>query len=458
MENSKSMVWLLVLAALLNTLQAVAGPPGLTLQQAVAMAQARDPWLQGSLLQQQALQASGVSAGTLPDPRFEVAFANLPLDSFDFNKEPMTQFKVGVAQTFSRGHSRRLERERFELLSERQPLLRQDREARVAVVVSKLWLDAYQARETIRLIAADRSLFEYLVEVSQATYSSGVGATRQQDIIRAQLELTRLDDRLAMLQQNFDTALGRLLEWLAKAYPEGNQPQWLEATKAEAFTLADELPAIEVPHIDRLTTAGPLDSRWVAGQLLQHPAIRGFDKEIDAEQVDVEIAEQNFKPLWGVNASYGYRENGPEGMQRDDFFSIGVTFDLPIFTANRQQQDLQASIAESEAVKTEKWLLLRSMNAELDAARAQLIRLEQRRSLYQQQLLRQMHDQAEAALSAYTSDDGDFAEVVRARIAELNANIDALDIEVGRLKALSEIGYFFAGTASSQAVAQGDER
>jgi hypothetical protein len=53
-----------------------------------------------------------------------------------------------------------------------------------------------------------------------------------------------------------------------------------------------------------------------------------------------------------------------------------------------------------------------------------------------------MNDQAEASLNAYTNDDGDFAEVVRARIAELNANIDYLNINVDRLKTIAALNYF----------------
>ena len=56
-----------------------------------------------------------------------------------------------------------------------------------------------------------------------------------------------------------------------------------------------------------------------------------------------------------------------------------------------------------------------------------------------------MHEQAEASLSAYTNDDGDFSEVVRARIAELNARVEALDIEIDRRQTISQLNYFFAG-------------
>ena len=39
-----------------------------------------------------------------------------------------------------------------------------------------------------------------------------------------------------------------------------------------------------------------------------------------------------------------------------------------------------------------------------------------------------------------------FAEVVRARIAELNANIDYLNITIDRLQTVAELNYFLAPT------------
>ena len=47
--------------------------------------------------------------------------------------------------------------------------------------------------------------------------------------------------------------------------------------------------------------------------------------------------------------------------------------------------------------------------------------------------------------TAYTNDDGDFAEVVRARIAVLNAEIKILTIDVEQQKLLLELNYLFIG-------------
>jgi outer membrane protein TolC len=136
---------------------------------------------------------------------------------------------------------------------------------------------------------------------------------------------------------------------------------------------------------------------------------------------------------------------------RADFFSVGVAFDLPLFTSKRQDQQVQSAIASAEALRTEKWLALRNMIAAFETQRSKLLRLNQRQGLYQSRLLQEMQEQADASLTAYTTDDGDFSEVMRARIDELNARIDALDIEVDRLKTISQLNYFFATSSGTPA-------
>jgi 3'-phosphoadenosine 5'-phosphosulfate sulfotransferase len=55
-------------------------------------------------------------------------------------------------------------------------------------------------------------------------------------------------------------------------------------------------------------------------------------------------------------------------------------------------------------------------------------------------------------LTAYTNDDGDFSEVVRSRIAVLNAEIDELTLNVEEQKIRLELNYLFIGGANSVAI------
>lgn len=421
----------------------------LTLEQTIIAAQTNDPWLVGNQHSQDAIESMSIAAGTLPDPKMSLGLANIAADSFDFNQEGMTQFKVGVSQMFPRGDSLAIKQTQLKLQASQFPYLREDRKAKVAVIAAKLWLDAYKAQESIALIESDRALFEQLADVAQASYSSAVGKTRQQDIVRAQLELTRLDDRLTTLKQQQEMSLERLSEWISNylitEYLDGNSRQTTSRSmiSPSGFSLVKQLPDIAMAEHAIYTAKKNIAPHELFKHFSLHPAVSALEQKIKMSKSGIDLAKQQYKPEWGVSAGYGFRDDAPMGADRSDLFSIGVSFDIPLFTANRQDKQVQSAVSKNAAVKTEKWLLVRKFIASFEANRAQLLRLNERQKLYQQRLLPQMHEQAEASLTAYTNDDGDFAEVVRSRIAELNAAIDALNINVERQKTIVQLNYYF---------------
>jgi hypothetical protein len=426
----------------------------------VITAQKNDPWLTGNKHQQQAVEAMSHAAASLPDPKMSVGLANLPTDGFDFSQEAMTQLKVGITQMFPRGDSLTIKNQQLRIQSEAYPFQRADRKAKVAVTVGTLWLDAYRVQQSFDLIEQNRSLFEQLADVAQASYSSTLGKTRQQDIVRAQLELTRLDDRLDILAQQQNAYLGMLSQWLSTAFLiNSTQEATTSLSPLHRMTLAGQLPQLGLIH-KGLNSAYSEDntvtskSDWLsvdqlAKQFSQHPAVLALDKKILSTKTGISLAEQAYKPEWGVNASYGYRDDDPMGNSRADLFTVGVTFDLPLFTDNRQDMTVKSAISATEAVKTDKILLLRQLLGAFSSAQGRLSRLNSRKTLYQTRLLPQINDQAEASLTAYTNDDGDFSEVVRSRIAVLNAEIEQLKISVEEQKLILELNYLFVGSLAT---------
>ena len=411
----------------------------LTLNVVVEQAQLSDPWLISNRHTQDSIESLSIAAGTLPDPKINLGLANIATDTFDFSQEGMTQFKVGVSQMFPRGDSLAIKKKQLAIVGSQFPFQRQDRQARVAVVVSHLWLDAYKAQQSIALIENDRALFEQLADVAQASYSSTLGKTRQQDIVRAQLELTRLDDRLTRLNQKKEMSEKKLYEWLNEGRFHKTDVNELSMPD---FNIAAQLPSIKMINETLYTSRSDVSQQKLYQFLSNHPAVMVFDKKIEAKKVGVDLAKQKYKPEWGISAGYGVRDDSPLGQERSDLFSIGVSFDIPIFTSNRQDKQVQSAVSEASAIKTEKWQFVRKLMAAFETQRTQLLRLNERQTLYKERLLPQMHNQAEASLTAYTNDDGDFAEVVRSRIAELNASIDALEIDVERQKSIVQLNYF----------------
>ncbi|NQY89593.1 MAG: TolC family protein [Colwellia sp.] len=421
----------------------------LTLEQAIKFAQKNDPWLTGNIHQQRAIESMSMAVSTLPDPKISLGLANLPTNGFDFSQEGMTQAKVGISQMFPRGDTLDIKSQQLRIQSEAFPYQRQDRAAKVAVIVGSLWLDSYRVQQSIALIEKNRSLFEQLADIAEASYSSGLGKTRQQDIVRAQLELTRLENRLDKLAQQKNSYEGMLSQWLTTfllANDSAQAANLLTDFSVHNRVFSQQLPQIELLKPDLIYQQNWLKPAEVVSYFINHPSVMAVDKKVSAIKTGIRLAQQKYKPEWGVSASYGYRGDDAKGSSRADLFSVGVTFDLPLFTKNRQDQEVQSAIFKTEAVKTEKLLLLRQLLGAYSSAKGRLLRLNDRQSLYKSKLLPQSHDQAEASLTAYTNDDGDFSEVVRARIAVLNAEIDQLTIDVAEQKILLELNYLFIGS------------
>lgn len=418
-----------LIGALLLTSLGISAEPRLALEDAIDIAIRGDPWLAQSTQLQKALLDESVVAGALPDPRITLGAANLPTDTFDTRQEGMTQATVGFSQRFPRGDSRYLARDKKKELAESQSFQRENRQELVIRSVTYLWLELWKTQESVRLIESNRGLFEQLADVAEAGYTSTMNGSRQQDIIRASLELTRLDDRLTALHSRMETAREELGEWV------GTDTFRLQVSERIPPNLLARLP---YPALD-------VSNNFV----ITHASIRATDQLIDAGSIDVELARQAYKPEWTVSAQYGYRDQAPNGQDRADLFSIGIGFDLPIFTGNRQDRTVSAAIARVEAAKSDRMLQVRRIRAEGRAAAARVNRLDEHIMLYQQTLLPQMAEQANAALSAYNNDDGDFAEAVRARIAELNTQVDFIQMTAERAKNLAAFRYLTAGTAGS---------
>lgn len=417
----------------------------LSLESAISAAQQNDPWIAENRHVQAALESRSIAAGTLPDPRVSIGLANIAADSFDFNQEAMTQMRVGVSQMFPRGNTLQLQTQQLQLLNTQNPLLRADRKRLISTEVTRIWFEIFRSKESIRLIEKDRVLFEQLVEISEASYASAYGSTKQQDVVRAQLELTRLDDRLTQLSQQQESAQKQLSQWVSGQFVTEYLVTDTAIPTVTNFDINNSvLPEVTLLYSELLTIRGEELHDALLKHLVNHPAVLALESRIKASSTQIEIEKQKYQPEWGIEAKYGYRGNNALGENRSDLFSLGVSFDVPLFTEKRQDKYVQAAVSNAESIKTKKWLLLRKMIAEFETAKVGLLRLNQRFSLYQDQLLPQIQEQAEAALTAYTNDAGDFSEVVRARIDVLDAEIDQLDIITKRYQVISKINYYLS--------------
>ncbi|WP_082897033.1 TolC family protein [Thalassotalea crassostreae] len=419
----------------------------LTFSKAIRIAQQNDPWLTGNIEKQRSVESMSQASYSLPDPQVSIGVGNLAADSLEFEQEAMTQFKVGITQMFPRGDSLSVKSEQLKIESEQYPLQRQDRKAKVAVTVGSLWLDAYKIEQTIVLVKKNRALFEQLVELAESNYSSAKGKTRQQDVVQAQVELIQLEDKLVQLSLQQSQIMGNLVQWVSDYSVEKAEAKNSTSNSSkfniEQLTLAGDIPQLESNQQQIVLANSWPKQEQLALYFVNHPSVLALDKKIHAAKSSIKLAKQKYQPEWGVTASYAYRDDDPMGNERSDLLSIGVTFDLPLFTENKQDKEVQSAVSQTQVIKTDKILLLRKMMSSFASSKGRFMSLQQRKSLFNEKLVPQVNEQIEAALMAYTHDDGDFSDVIRARMTMLETEIDFLAINVEEQKLLLELNYLF---------------
>lgn len=395
------------------------GVPGhadvLSLAEAEQIALQADPMLANINATAQALDEAAIADGQLPDPKARFSLFNFPTDTFDRDQEPITQLRFGIQQAIPRGDT-------LELRSQRTRVQAGAERARVANETRKLkrdvranWYETYYWLQAERIVTANKRLFSEMVDITESQYAAG--RRNQQDVLRAELELGLLDDRLTDIRQKQETSRASLAKWI------GSDAQ---------RELTDELPSLpEPPGLAAIQTGLP-----------QHPALRMQQAHIDVNRQNVSIAREAYKPAWTVGVDYGDRSgNNPDGSKRADFLAATVSFDLPLFTSKRQDRRLASAQHREGAARLQYDDKLRDMQSMLERDFVSWQRLSQRLQRYKKTLVNQATANSEASLLAYQNDATDFPTLMRAKITELDTHLKALRIHVDVARAQARLLY-----------------
>jgi len=381
----------------------------LTLGEAERLALAADPAVVGAYARASALQDQAIADGQLPDPKLGFGAYNLPLYDFSLDQEPMTQLYTRVQQAFPRGATLRYQRQQTEWLGKAE-LARAELAGReIERDVRTTFLELYYQQQAAAVVEQTRGLFEQLLEITRAHFATG--RVSQQDVLQAQLELSRLDERATGIKGEIEEQRAQLARWLGD-----NAWQSLSA----AFPV---LPAV------------PVLTELEAG-LAQHPAVQTASAQLQANQQMVKAAREQYKPGWDVGLEYRKRfAEDARGDDLPDMMAAMVTMDLPLFTGKRQDKRLAASQQNAEAARQMREQRLRELRRTLRTEYARWKRLDEQSALYRERLISEATANSASALHAYQSGISEFTALMRARITELEVRLQDLRLRVDRAKA-----------------------
>ncbi|MGB5396406.1 MAG: TolC family protein [Gammaproteobacteria bacterium] len=387
----------------------------LTLQQAEQTALQNDPMVASMMATSRAQENESVAASTLPDPQLRLGMFNVPLDTYSVTQEPMTQMALGLQQQFPRGDVLDIKAEQTLLKSQASRALANNAQREVIRDLRVAFLNLYYEIQSGDIIRESRALFSKLVKITEDQYAAG--RANQQDVIRADLELSRLDDRYTKILSRQDQFRAELGQWLGDS---AWQP------------LDTEFPVLpDLPALDDVNTL-----------LTQHPLIHAQNAELNAAHKMTAMAQQDYKP--GFNAFIEYRKrfgDNPDGSDRSDMMAAMVTMDIPLFTENRQDKSVAASEENARAARYKLDDKLRMLKQMFDKSKSMYQRSAERQALYKSSLLASAINNTSASLNAYQSGVTEFTTLMRAQITELDVRLDDLRVRIDKAIAQAQLLY-----------------
>lgn len=412
-----------LLTGLLSAATAYADPvPPLELPAAERMALDIDPVTKSFMARAEGLNEQAIADGQLADPKLKLGATNFPTDTFERSQEAMTQVQIGLQQAIPPGKTLRYRRERTEAIADIEEARALERSLDVLRKVRLRYLQLYYQSVSASILEQNKKVFSQLLDITQRQYAAGRDI--QHDVLRAQLELSLIDDRILEVTRNKEAAMAELGKFIGS--DEAGRP------------LPDEFPQL----------ADPPPLTVVRDNLADHPLVRIEDAILLASEKKIGEAEEQYKPGFNIDVTYGFRNGrdfgparGANGDARADFLTAMLLVDLPIFRDKRQDRRLAAAKKQSLAVqfsRTDRLLELASL-AEREAANWK--RLSDRLSLYEMRATADAKMNADSTLRAYQNDVADFTTLMRAQLTELDTQLDMLRVRVERAKAQAELLY-----------------
>jgi cobalt-zinc-cadmium efflux system outer membrane protein len=389
----------LALALLLSAWPAAQAQPAaaaqtLTLADAEAQALAVNPGLAGTQARADAMAAMPPQAGALPDPMVSISAMNFPVDSFDRDQEPMTQVQLGIEQSLPFPGKLALQEQAAGYdadaaashVDESRLLLLRD--------VRQAWWQAFYLDRALDTVSRNQDLLRQFVEIAQTRYKVGEGL--QQEVLLAQVELSRLFDREIELQGQRRQQAARLNALLDR--PAGTPVELPQQVDAQLATLQPEAQLLARAEETR-------------------PLLTQKRQEVAAARTRRDHAKRDRYPNFSLGAAYGLRDgNNPDGSERADFATLRLGMTLPLYADRKQDRAVEqrtGELLQRQYALQDEWA---RVQAEIDSALADYRRAGEQVQLYQTGIIPQARQSVASMLSGYQVNKVDFLNLVRAQV------------------------------------------
>ncbi|MCH7619371.1 MAG: TolC family protein [Candidatus Marinimicrobia bacterium] len=374
----------------------------LSLEEAVTKAVRSNPFLKAAEWKEKSAKEKMVQSGSWMDPVLKFGLLNVPAESFEFDREPMTGKQIALTQQIPfpgklGAKKKAAEQEWHAVSADRLEL-----ERMLIHQVKNSYFDLYTIDKSIGIISENIDLTTRFVEIAERRYSVGTGL--QQDVLKAQVEKSKFEEQSINLGFKREKATA-VLNALMNRAPD------------TPILVSDELlpTKIDLTEEELMEKAKKL-----------RPALKAARHRIDRNERMMDFSKKLKLPDLGVAMAYTQRNEltGPMMGEGADFLSMSVAFSLPIKPGNRQSSKVEESKAEVRMAQESYNNILNNVKRDIRIMFADVAKAKELIVLYENQILPQAEQSLNSALSGYQVNKVDFITLLNNQITLFNFRIN----------------------------------
>jgi len=273
--------------------------------------EATNPEIKAARQRWEAAKAVVPQVQALPDPSLQLGYQRMPM------ADPLQGPMYGIEQEFPFPGKLRLKGQVAQRSADRIEQEYLATRLRLVARLKEAYYDLHFVHKAIEIVERNKILLTQFAKTAKSRYA--VGQAAQQDVFRAQVELSRVLDRLAVLDQQKESLHATINRLLLRppANPFGT-PDEIQVT----------MLAVPLPELNRRADEFS-------------PILQASAKEVERGEQAVALARKEFYPDFDLSA-LGLRndrinENGYQVM-------LGIR--IPLYFASKQREGVRQALSE----------------------------------------------------------------------------------------------------------------
>ena len=382
---------------------ALAAP--LTLEQALDLAVQRSESTRAARAGARSAAESARAAGQLPDPTLQAGIDNLPVTgagAFRTTSDSMTMKRIGISQEWLSSQKRTGRQAVAEAVSARDEAQVQAAVADARLQTALAYVDAFYAKESLKLTSLMEHHAHEELEASKARVSSATG--NSQDVLALASARGMAEDDSDEARQQQSEAVVALRRWVGIPVDE----------------LAS--PVVSPPSTE-------------AGFVSHLPSLIAMRRDVDVAKQAAAATASERTPNWTWQVSYGQRTG------YSDMVSVGVSIPLQVAPAQRQDRATASKLALVEKAEADLAEATRAASAEYEALLGDVQRLQQRIARYRTSVVVPARQRIDAATAGYASNQASLVTLFEARHREVDAERKLLALQRDLAKAQVQLAF-----------------